>query len=213
MCTVSWNKDRMLAGSGGLPRCCWGYSAAYQRRRHRMNAAFELVHPFPSLSERRTRDRVHSCGWTTASLEILPHGWVTSLTLHQVAARDGWIMWSFCRPSHWSPVTHRGLPASLFWVLESGGSIEMDPASPQLRLRNPFHCTGDVRTGVWSGDTPPRSCQHEWCNGPWKVWLRDCLGNLQDPVCILSDTHSVEGWKEAGGRRHTGQKHKLSNVG
>lgn len=101
---------------------------------------------------------------------------------------------------------HPQRPASIsFQGLENGGSIEMDPVSPHLRFRNPFYFTGDVSTGMQSGDAvvlshvaPPGSCQHKWCNGPSKVWVRDCLGNLQDPVGIPNHIYSKEGWKGGG---------------
>ena len=128
----------------------------------RVNAAFDLVSGSFPISLRKEDQKQGAFTWMDNSI---PEGlalWLGRCSRSPSHCSPRWlVMRSFCRPSHWSPITHRGLPASLFLALESGGPIEMDLASPQLRLGNPFHCTGDVRTGVWPGDTQPKSCRPE----------------------------------------------------
>ena len=168
-----------------------------------MNAAFDLVSASFPISLRKEDQKQGAFTWMDNSIiEDLalwlgylshPPSWCSPRQLDH-----GVILQTITLVPH-----HPWRPASIsFQGLENGGSIEMDPASPHLRFRNPFHFTGDVRAGMQSGDAlvlshiaPPRSCQHKWCNGPSKVWLRDYLGNLQDPVGIPNHIYSMEGWK------------------
>lgn len=103
-----------------------------------------------------------------SSIEAFAPGWVNSPILHHDAAPGGRIIWAFFTTPQSSTITHRPPSPSLVWGLKNVGSIDTDPASPHLRLRNPFHGAGGVKTGVWSRDVlvlshvaPPRSCQPE----------------------------------------------------
>ena len=123
---------------------------------------------FP-ISLRKEDLRQCAFTWMDSSItEAFAPGWVNSPILHHNAAPGGRIIRSFCRTSQWSTIAHRPPSASLFLGLKNVGSIDMDPASPHLRLGNPFHSAGGVKTGVWSRDVlvlshvaPPRSCQPE----------------------------------------------------
>lgn len=153
MCIVSWNKDRVLVGSGGFPGGAGVKYPPTKAETHRMNAAFGLVSASFPISLRKEDQKQGAFTWMDNSIfEDL------ALWLGYLSHPPSW-----CSP-RWLghvvilqtitlvPITHGGLPASLFQGLENGGSIEMDAASPHLSFRNPFHCTGDVRTGMWSGD-------------------------------------------------------------